>query len=307
MNKVIVIAGPTATGKTRLSILLAKRLNSEIISCDSVQLYKGMDIGSAKVTKDEMDGIPHHMIDIVEPKDNFSVADFKARATDVISRMHEEGKIPILVGGTGFYIDAVVYDTNFGEEDVDEEYSRYLDEYELRNGREELAKLLKLVDEESYHKIHHNNVKRIKRALIYYHMNGTKISGHNEEQKKNKSPYELYYFVIKRDRKKLYDDINKRVDDMLEKGLLEEVKRLNLLEIESKNSAVSAIGYKELVEYLKGDLALEEAINKIKQHSRNYAKRQMTWFRRNKDVTYIEVEGREIKDIVNELIHKVDV
>ncbi len=297
-NKLIIITGPTAVGKSETAVRLAKDLDGEIVCADSVQIYKKMNIGSAKITVQEMDGIKHHMIDVVDFDEPFSVARYKEMAKPIVDDIIARGKVPIMVGGTGFYIASVLYDVGFEDEEVDEEYIKYLDEYELKNGKEALAELLKEIDEVSYQTIHYNNSKRIKRALSYYHIHKEPISVHNEREKNRPSPYDFLYCVLTRDRENLYKNINKRVDIMMEMGLLDEVKKLKDEGLIEGMTASVAIGYKELLEYLDGKMTLEEATDMIKQNSRRYAKRQMTWFRREKNSFFIDVEGINIEKIL---------
>ena len=226
MNKLVILTGPTAVGKTHLSIQLAKKINGEIISADSIQVYKGMDIGSAKITKEETDGIPHHLIDILEPKEEFNVHIFKKLATKVINDISSRGKIPIIVGGTGFYIQAVLYDINFDDTETDYEYREYLEQLAKDKGNAFLHDMLKEVDHESAAAIHCNNLKRVIRALEYYKQTGKKISEHNEKERENKSPYNFAYFVLNDKRDKLYNRINQRVDIMFDNGLLKEMETL---------------------------------------------------------------------------------
>lgn len=283
----IVLTGPTAVGKTDLSILLAKAVNGEIISADSIQVYKYMDIGSAKVTKDEMDNIKHYLIDEFYPDEEFNVAVFQKKAKEYIEEIYNKGKIPIIVGGTGFYIQAVLYDISFEETNADEEYRQYLLNLANTKGAVFLHDMLKKVDEKSADAIHYNNVKRVIRALEYYRQTGLPISEHNEIQRQNVSPYNFAYFVLNDDRELLYQRIDKRVDKMISLGIVEEVK--GLLERGYKKELVSmqGIGYKEIIEYLSNDLTLDEAIYKIKLNTRHFAKRQLTWFRREKEVNML--------------------
>ncbi len=290
-NKLIIITGPTAVGKSDTAVRLAKDLDGEIVCADSVQVYKKMNIGSAKITVQEMNDIKHHMLDVVNFDEPFNVARYKEMAKPIVDDIIARGKVPIMVGGTGFYIGSVLYDVSFEDEEKDENYERYLDEYEKDNGKEALAELLRAVDEISYKTIHYNNSKRIKRALMYYHIHKEPISVHNEREKARPSPYDFLYCVLTRDRKNLYENINKRVDIMMEKGLLHEVKSLKKEGLSEEMTSAAAIGYKEILAYLDGKCSLEEAVDMIKQNSRRYAKRQMTWFRREKEALFIDVEG----------------
>ena len=247
MNKLVILTGPTAVGKTDLSIQLAKKINGEIISADSIQVYKGMDIGSAKITKEETDGIPHHLIDILEPKEEFNVHIFKKLATKAINDISSRGKIPIIVGGTGFYIQAVLYDINFDDTETDYEYREYLEQLAKDKGNAFLHDMLKKVDHESAAAIHCNNLKRVIRALEYYKQTGKKISEHNEKERENKSPYNFAYFVLNDKRDKLYNRINQRVDIMFDNGLLKEMETLIAKGYTRDLVSMQGIGYKELL------------------------------------------------------------
>lgn len=284
----IILTGPTAVGKTELSIALAKRINGEIISADSMQIYKYMDIGSAKITKEEMDGIPHYLIDEFEPEDEFSVAVFKECAKKYIEQIHARGKVPIVVGGTGFYIQAVLRDVDFLTAKQDEGYRNELQKLADTKGAEYVHAMLKETDLESYETIHPNNVKRVIRALEFFKVTGTKISEHNEEQKIQVSPYQHCYFVITDDRANLYERINRRVDKMMEDGLVEEVKRLAEKGYHKNMVSMQGLGYKEILQYLDHEISLEEAVELIKRDTRHFAKRQLTWFRREENVSWID-------------------
>ena len=284
MNNLVILTGPTAVGKTSLSINLAKEINGEIISADSMQVYKKMDIGTAKIKKEEMDGIKHYLIDIIEPTEDFHVARFKELVVDAISEIYSKGKIPIICGGTGFYIQAVLYDIDFSENEIDKNYRAYLDGFTS----DELHNMLKKVDDESATSIPAANKKRVIRALEYYHQTGEKFSVHNLIQRQKKSPYNFAYFVLNDDRQLLYNRIDKRVDIMMEQGLLNEVENLVNQGVKKGMTAMDGIGYKELLDYLEGNTTLEYAIDLIKKKSRNYAKRQLTWFRREEDVIWID-------------------
>lgn len=288
MKNLVVLTGPTAVGKSSLSINLAKQLNGEIISADSMQVYKGMDIGTAKITKEEMQGVKHHLIDIIEPTEDFHVAKFKELVEEALDDIYSRGKLPIICGGTGFYIQAILYDIDFSSNDIDKEYRKSLEEFADKNGNEELHKKLQQIDPESAASIPAPNVKRVIRALEYYHQTGEKFSVYNATQREKNSPYNFAYFVLNDDRKLLYNRIDKRVDIMMEQGLLSEVKGLIASGLCRGMTAMDGIGYKELLEYYEKNLTLEEAVELIKKKSRNYAKRQLTWFRREKDVVWID-------------------
>ena len=268
----VIIAGPTACGKTATSIELAKKINGEIISADSMQVYKYMDIGTAKATKQEMQDIPHYLIDEFYPDEEFNVMIFQKKAKDYIDQIYKKGKIPILVGGTGFYINALVFDNNFVEEESDSNLRNELYELAEKNGVEYLHNMLKEFDPESAEKIHYNNVKRVARAIEFYKKTGKPISEHNKEAKSKSSPYKTAFIVLDMDRQKLYERINKRVDVMIEDGLVDEVKML--LEKGYKKELVSmqGLGYKEIVAYINGETSLEEAIEKLKQSTRHFDK-----------------------------------
>lgn len=284
----IVLTGPTAVGKTALSIALAKAVNGSIISADSMQVYKHMDIGSAKIMPEEMEGVKHYLVDEFEPDEEFHVARFTERAKECMEEIYAEGKVPVLVGGTGFYIQAVLYDIDFSKQDADGAYRRELEILTQEKGVDFLHDMLKEVDPASAEAIHANNVKRVIRALEFYHLTGTKISEHNETERKKESPYNFAYFVLTDDRAKLYERIDKRVDIMLEKGLVEEVKQLKEMGYHRKMVAMQGLGYKEILDYLDGKLTLEEAIYIIKRETRHFAKRQLTWFRRERDVIWFD-------------------
>ncbi|MCR4830019.1 MAG: tRNA (adenosine(37)-N6)-dimethylallyltransferase MiaA [Pseudobutyrivibrio sp.] len=288
MNNLVILTGPTAVGKTSLSINLAKAINGEIISADSMQVYKGMDIGTAKITKEEMQGIKHHLIDIIEPTEDFHVVKFKELVENAISDIYAKGKIPIICGGTGFYIQAVLYDIDFAEEDVDADYRNELEEFASLNGPEALHKRLKEVDLESALSIPAANVKRVIRALEFYKQTGQKFSTHNKQQREKISPYNFAYFVLNDDRQLLYNRIDMRVDKMVKDGLISEVEALVESGAKRGMTSMDGIGYKEILDYFDGNCALESAIELVKKKSRNYAKRQLTWFRREKEVIWLD-------------------
>ena len=284
----IILTGPTAVGKTELSVMLAKEMNAEIISADSIQVYKYMDIGSAKITKEEMQGIKHYLVDELNPSEEFSIFKFKEMTLKYMDEIYSKGKIPIIAGGTGFYIQSVLYDINFSETDDEHIYRKELEAIAKEKGPEYLHNKLKEIDAVTAQKVHSNNVKRVIRALEYYNDTGKLLSEHNEEQQKHDSPYNFKYFVLNDDRQLLYDRINKRVDKMFELGLVKEVK--NLLDMGYGRNLVSmqGIGYKETAAYILGEMNLEDTIELIKKNTRHFAKRQLTWFRREKEVTWID-------------------
>lgn len=291
MKDLFILAGPTAVGKTDISIKLAKRLNGEIISADSMQIYKHMDIGSAKITKEEMQGVPHYLIDIVEPEESFNVSEFKKMAKKAIDNIDERQRLPMLVGGTGLYINSLIYNYDFTEASVDEEYREYLQSMAEINGKEYVHNLLKDVDLESYNRLFPNDLKRVIRALEVFKLTGKTISQFNVENDIYDIPYNVYYFVLTMDRDKLYDRINRRVDIMIENGLIDEVKKLKVMGYTPDMQSMKGIGYKEILHYLDGNISLDEAIYLIKKGSRNYAKRQLTWFRKDDRVIWIDKEG----------------
>mgnify|MGYP004598464063 FL=1 len=290
MKKLIVLTGPTAVGKTELSINLAKAVNGEIISADSIQVYKGMDIGSAKITSDEMQGINHYLIDILEPAEEFNIHLFKTLTLKAMDEIYAKDKIPIIVGGTGFYIQSVIYDIDFCDTEADNSYRESLETIAKNKGNLYLHEMLRKVDDKSANDIHPNNVKRVIRALEYYNQTGQPISEHNTVQKNNSSPYNFAYFVLNDKRELLYERINKRVDNMVENGLIQEVKELLNSGCNKDMVSMQGIGYKEVVEYLEGKLSLDETKELIKKNTRHFAKRQLTWFRREKEVDMINID-----------------
>ncbi|MBR5127085.1 MAG: tRNA (adenosine(37)-N6)-dimethylallyltransferase MiaA [Roseburia sp.] len=300
----IVLTGPTAVGKTALSIALAKAVNGSIISADSMQVYKHMDIGSAKIMPEEMDGVKHYLVDEFEPDEEFHVARFTERAKECLEEIYAEGKVPVLVGGTGFYIQAVLYDIDFSKQDANTEYREELEKLAQEMGAEHLHAMLREVDPESAEAIHANNIKRVIRALEFYHLTGTKISDHNETERQKESPYNFAYFVLTDDRAKLYERIDKRVDIMVEKGLVDEVQKLKDMGYHREMVSMQGLGYKELLDYLDGKITLEEAIYIIKRETRHFAKRQLTWFRRESDVIWFDKQehNHSEEDILNEMI-----
>ena len=301
-KKILVIGGPTAVGKTELSIDLAKRLNGEIISADSMQIYKYMDIGSAKVSKGEMNGVVHHLIDVVDPSINFSVADYKEQGEKAIKEIISRGKLPIIVGGTGLYINSLTCNMNFTEAEKDEEYRKELDKLANEHGNNYIHEMLKEIDPISYNEIHANNRKRVIRALEVYKLTGNPFSSYNAGEDFYKSEYDVHYYVLTMDREKLYERINLRVDIMMEKGLLEECIKLKEMGYTSSMQSMQGIGYKEILYYLEGNVKLQEAINMIKQGSSNYAKRQLTWFRRDKRVTFLDKDKLSYVEILEKVI-----
>ena len=286
-NPLIILTGPTSVGKTALSIQLAKTVDGEIISADSMQVYRYMDIGTAKITPEEMQGIPHYLIDAFAPDEEFNVVKFQQYAKKYIEDIQSRGKIPILVGGTGFYIQAVLYDIDFTKNDIDLSYRQKLEQIAKEKGAEYLHALLKQLDPKSAEAIHPNNIKRVIRALEYYKLTGEKISDHNAEQRNKNSPYQYCYFVLNKNRAKLYEGINLRVDQMIQSGLLEEVKDLAKRGYTKDMVSMQGLGYKELLAFLEGEGTLEDTVELIKKETRHYAKRQITWFKRENEIIWI--------------------
>ncbi len=307
MNKLILISGPTGVGKSSLAIELAKILDTEIISADSMQIYKGFNIGTAKVTEEEMQGIKHHMIDIVEANDNFSVKEYREMAYKIIDKLHAENKIPIVVGGTGLYINSLIYNLNFDDNNADEDIRNMLNNMLEEKGIEYIRKILKHVDEESYNKLHLNDYKRNVRALEYFLCKNEKYSEKENQFRVDNGKYEWYLYALTRDRADLYKDIDARVDDMLKDGLLDEFEVLKKSGVKDDAQSMTAIGYKELVKYKNGDYDLDTAIKLIKQHSRNYAKRQLTWFRNDEKAKFIDVGAKDKEQIIKEILEDINV
>ncbi len=287
----IILTGPTAVGKTELSIRLAKELNGEIISADSMQVYRRMDIGTAKIKPEEMDGVPHHLIDILDSKEDFNIYLFQKYAKAAMEQIYDRGKIPIIVGGTGFYIQSIIYDIEFNDEDNsgnESAYRKELNDYYEKNGASKLHELLREVDPVSADTIHENNVKRVIRALEFFKENNYPISKHNEEQKLKESPYNFAYFVLNQNRDILYDRIEKRIDIMINEGLVDEVKSLLGYGCTPDMVSMQGIGYKEIIPYIEGKCSLEEAVYILKRDTRHFAKRQLTWFRREREVIWVD-------------------
>ncbi len=285
----IILTGPTAVGKTSLSIRLAKAVNGEIISADSMQVYRHMDIGSAKVTPEEMDGVTHHLIDVLEPWEEFNVVVFQQKAKAAIKEIYSRNRIPLIVGGTGFYIQALLYDIDFKENEEDSMIRQELELLARQKGSEYLHEMLQMVDPESAVAIHAHNQKRVIRALEYYRQTGEKISAHNEAERSKESPYQFLYYVLNTDRAVLYQRIDDRVDQMLKNGLVEEVKRLKEMGCTRLMVSMQGLGYKEILDYLDGKCSLDEAVYILKRDTRHFAKRQLTWFRRERDVKWLNL------------------
>lgn len=284
----IILTGPTAVGKSALSVELAKKINGAVISADSMQVYRHMDIGSAKIMPEEMQGITHYMIDELEPDEEFHVVRFTTMAKEYLKEIYAAGKIPIIAGGTGFYIQALLYDIDFTEQQCDEAYRRQLEEQAKEHGAGYLHEMLRKVDPASAEAIHANNVKRVIRALEFYHLSGQKISEHNETERQKQSPYNFAYFVLNDERAKLYERIDKRVDAMIAAGLVNEVQKLKDMGCSREMVSMQGLGYKEILAYLDGEYTLEEAVYIIKRETRHFAKRQLTWFKRERDVIWID-------------------
>ena len=295
-SKVIVICGPTASGKTALSIELAKRINGEIVSCDSMQIYKDMNIGTAKPTIEEMQGIKHYLIGYVSPEERYSVADYKRDAKKAIKEILEKGKMPIVVGGTGLYIDSLIYEIEYQDMKLDEDYRRKLEEEVQEKGLEIVYEKAKKIDPKAIEKISPTDKKRILRILEIYHATGKTKTEQEIESRKKEVEYDYKVYALNWDREKLYDRINKRVDMMIEEGLIQEVEQI-LKKYDTFPTAMQGLGYKEVVEYLNGIYTKEEMIEKIKMETRRYAKRQLTWFRKNKQTIWLNAE----EDIQNNI------
>lgn len=284
----VIIAGPTAVGKTSLSIKLAKEINGAVISADSMQVYRGMDIGSAKVKVEEMDGVKHYLIDVLDPKDEFNIVVFQKMAKDALAEIYANGQIPIIAGGTGFYIQSILYDIEFSNEIEDTSFRKEMELFLEENGPSALHEKLKEIDPISYESIHENNTKRVIRALEFYEHNHYPISEHNAKEREKQSPYQYAFFVLIDDREALYERINLRVDQMVDEGLVEEVTRLQNQGCTKSMISMQGLGYKEILDYLDGNKSLSDAIEEVKLETRHFAKRQLTWFRREKEVLWLD-------------------
>lgn len=304
----IILTGPTAAGKTAVSIRLARAVGGEIISADSMQVYRHMDIGSAKITRAEMQGVPHHLIDVLEPEESFSVVRFQELAKAAVREICSRGRIPVVVGGTGFYIQALLYDIDFTENQEDSSYRTSLEQAAVQKGAEYLHSLLQTRDPEAAARIHPHNVKRVIRALEFYHQTGQKISAHNERERQKESPYNYAYFVLTDDRASLYSRIDRRVDLMMEQGLLDEVRALKERGLSRSSVAMQGLGYKELFGFLEGECSLEEAVRIIKRDTRHFAKRQLTWFRRERDVVWLDRQeiGRSDEAVLDRMLRVLE-
>jgi tRNA dimethylallyltransferase len=292
----VILTGPTAVGKTALSIELAKKINGCIISADSMQVYRHMDIGSAKVTPDEMQGVRHYLIDELSPTEEFNIVLFQQMAKKALEEIYANGQIPIIAGGTGFYIQALLYDIDFEDQDADMNYRKGLEEYAKEHGAHALHERLRDIDPVSYETIHENNIKRTIRALEFYEKTKTPISEHNEAEREKQSPYNFAYFVLTDERKRLYERIDRRVDVMMEQGLVAEVQKLKDMGCSRQMVSMQGLGYKEILDYLDGKCSLEEAVYIIKRETRHFAKRQLTWFRREREVIWLDKQQYGYED-----------
>ena len=294
----IIIAGPTAVGKSDLAVTFAKEFGGEVISADSMQVYRGLDIGSAKITPEEMQGVPHHLIDVLDPKEPFNVAVFQRLAKDALTEIYSRGRIPVICGGTGFYIQSVLYDIDFTENPADLSVRNALMKTAEEEGAEAIREKLLKIDPESAAGIDGNNVKRMIRAIEYYEMTGEKISVHNARERAKESPYDSHFYVLTMDRERLYERIDARVDRMMEAGLLQETEKLKNCGCTREMTSMQGLGYKQLYRYLEGECSLPEAVESIKIETRHFAKRQLTWFRREKAVRWIDVEKEQAIDVL---------
>ncbi len=306
-NPLVILTGPTAVGKTSLSIELARRIGGEIISADSMQVYRGMDIGTAKIRPDEMGGIPHYLVDILDPDQAFNVVLFQQKAREAMEKIRSHGNIPVVVGGTGFYIQALLYDIDFSVHEEGEEYRRRLTLTAREKGAEYLHARLAEVDPEYAASVHFHNLKKVIRALEYYRETGQKLSDHNRQQKEKESPYNFVYFVLNHDRQILYDRIDRRVDRMMEEGLLEEVKGLADRGYTDDLVSMQGLGYKEFFACFRGEASLDQVVDRIKQETRRFSKRQLTWFRREKDVVWINKgDFSSEEEILDRMIRQIE-
>jgi tRNA dimethylallyltransferase len=313
-HRLLVLIGPTAIGKTRLSLEIAKQFQCEIISGDSMQVYRGMDIGTAKATKEEQQLVPHHLIDIHDPQEPFSVAEFQERARDLIPEIHARGKLPFIVGGTGLYIESVCYDYRFTEVGMDEAFRLEQDAYADQYGEQALHDKLRAIDPDSAERLHHNDRRRVIRALEIAHISGMVLSEHLADQNKE-AQYELCIIGLTMDRALLYKRIEERIDAMLEAGLVEEVRSLLAAGCPRDAIAMNGLGYKEIVSYLDGELSLPEAVTLLKRNTRRFAKRQLSWFRHMKDIKWIDltdptkfsIHFKKINDIITgKFVHEIE-
>jgi tRNA dimethylallyltransferase len=309
MKPLIVIAGPTATGKSKLAVLLAKEIQGEIISADSMQVYKGMNIGTAKVRQEEMDGIKHHLIDVLNPDEACSIARFQKMVKEAMADIYARGRVPILAGGTGFYIQSIIYDVTFMDHEPDHSYRESLEEMAEKGDKALLFSMLEEVDPDSAKTIHMNNVKRVIRALEYYHMTNEPISFHNKREKEKQTPYNLGFYVLNMDRDLLYTRINNRVDQMMDEGLVQEVKTLLEKGFDKSLVSMQGLGYKEIIGYLEGDYDLDYAVDLLKKGTRHFAKRQLTWFKREENVTWVNLQdyNLDLTQVVKYIVKDIEV
>ncbi len=304
-KNLIILTGPTAVGKTALSIGLAKAVGGEIISADSIQVYKHMDIGSAKITREEMDGVPHHLIDILPPTEPFNIVRFKELCEEAMDGIYARGRLPVITGGTGFYIQAVLNDITFAEEE-DDGFRAELEILAEEKGSAFLYEMLKETDPASCEIIHQNNLRRVIRALEYHHKTGEKISEANAREREKESAYNSAYFVLTMDRAKLYQRIEQRIDEMLSQGLVDEVKRLiDEDHVTAEMTSMQGLGYKEIYAYLKGEMTYEEAVYTLKRDTRHFAKRQLTWFKRERDVIWVDKDTFSSEDAILDYMIKI--
>lgn len=308
MKPLIILTGPTAVGKTALSIRLAKAIGGEIISADSMQVYRRMDIGSAKITKEEMMGIPHHLIDVLEPDEEFNVTVFQKLAKAAVEEIYSRGNIPIVAGGTGFYIQALLNDIDFTENGEDTSIRDELEALAKEKGAEYLHGMLLAIDPESAEQIHANNKKRVIRAIEYYRQTGERISEHNKRERQKESPYDFLYYVVNTDRDILYQRIDQRVDEMMKQGLVEEVKELKDSGCTRDMVSMQGLGYKEILDYLQGECTLSDAVYLLKRDTRHFAKRQITWFKRERDVKWLNLPdfNNDMDKVLETMIQEIN-
>lgn len=302
--RLLVLVGPTAVGKTAYSLEIAKAWNAEIISGDSMQVYRGMDVGTAKLPLAEREGIPHHLIDICEPEHPFSVAEFQSRCQELIPEIHARGKLPFIVGGTGLYVESICYNYQFSEVGSDEDYREELQQLAQQQGNEELHRRLCAVDPEAGKRLHPNDVRRVIRALEIYKLTGAAMADQSRRQEKT-SPYELCVIGLNTERSYLYERVDQRVDLMMEQGLLAEVERLLAAGVPETAISMQGLGYKELVPYLRGEYTLEQAVYLLKRDTRHFAKRQLSWFRHMQDIQWVELDRLQNFNDALQIIHDI--
>ncbi|MBR6755754.1 MAG: tRNA (adenosine(37)-N6)-dimethylallyltransferase MiaA [Peptococcaceae bacterium] len=302
---IVVLVGPTAVGKTAASIALAQQLNGEIISGDSMQIYRGLDIGTAKITPEEMQGVTHHLLDIRDIEESFSAADFKVEADKIIADIHQRGKLPIIVGGTGFYINSLIYEYHFGEAITDEAYRTELQAFVDIHGKEALHQRLAEIDAATAARLHANDVKRVMRALEVYHVTGKPLSSMENQVNKQVLRYPTVYLGLGMERERLYERINQRVDLMMEQGLLEETKTALAKGVSPQAQSMTSLGYRQIIQYLQGEVSLEKAIELIKRDTRHFAKRQLTWFRHDPNLIWVMKDGKTEEEVETELLAKI--